>query len=318
MKRLVAASLFLFLTNLHAQNFPSGPLRMIVAFPPGGGADVAARIVAQELGQQLGQSVVVENVAGAGGTIGASRAAQATPDGYTLFLGTPSTHGTNPAVYPKLPYDPVKDFAPIAFLGSSPFMLITRPDFKASTVKELIAEAKAHPGELNYASYGNGSINHLIGENFLSLADIKAGHVPYRGGAPAMQDLMASRVDYTFDGSTALGQIRSGKVKVLGVGTPQRWSVLPNVPTIAEAGVPGFEAFTWYGLFAPAATPKPIVDALNAKVNAAIQTPSAKEAFAKQSIDPAGGAPDVLARQVQTEIGRWMKVAKEKGISIKE
>ena len=318
MKRLVAASLFLFLTNLHSQNFPSGPVRMIVAFPPGGGADVAARIVAQELGQQLGQSVVVENVAGAGGTIGASRAAQAAPDGYTLFLGTPSTHGTNPAVYPRLPYDPVKDFAPIAFIGSSPFMLITRPDFKASTVKELIAEAKAHPGELNYASYGNGSINHLIGENFLSLADIKAGHVPYRGGAPAMQDLMASRVDYTFDGSTALGQIRSGKVKVLGVGTPQRWSVLPNVPTISEAGVPGFEAFTWYGLFAPAATPKPIVDTLNAKVNAAIQTPSAKEAFAKQSIDPAGGAPEVLARQVQTEIGRWMKVAKEKGISIKE
>src|SRR4051794_32402551 len=197
MKRLLAALLYFVMVNAQGQAFPAQPLKLIVAFPPGGGADVAARIVAHEMGQQLGQSMVVENVGGAGGTIGAARAAQATPDGYTLFLGTPSTHGTNPAVYPKLPYDPVKDFAPIAFIGSSPFMLITRPDFKASTVKELISEARANRGQLNYASYGNGSINHLIGENFLSMADIKAGHVPYRGGAPAMQDLMAGRVDYT-------------------------------------------------------------------------------------------------------------------------
>src|SRR5207237_5354388 len=165
----------------------------------------------------------------------------------------------------------------------------------------LIALAKAQPGVLNYASYGNGSINHLIGELFLSKADIKVGHVPYRGGAPALADLMAERVDYAFDGSAALGQIRSGKVKVLAVGSPQRWGVLPEVPTVAEAGVPGFEAFTWYGLFAPAATPRPIVEVLNARMNAALRSPSAKESFAKQSIDPAGGPPEVLARQAQTE-----------------
>lgn len=316
MNRLLAAFLLLFAVNASGQSYPSQTIRLIVAFPPGGGADVAARIIAQELGPQLGQNVVVENVAGAGGTIGAARAAQSAADGYTLFLGTPSTHGTNPAVYSKLPYDPVKDFAPIALIGSSPFMLLTKPDFKGSTVKELISEARANPGALNYASYGNGSINHLIGENFLSMADIKAGHVPYRGGAPAMQDLMASRVDYTFDGSAALGQVRAGKVKVLAVGSPKRWSVLPDVPTVAEAGVPGFEAFTWYGLFAPVATPAPIVGVLNAKLNAAIQTPAAKDAFAKQSIDPAGGAPEVLARQVQTEIDKWVKVAREKQITL--
>jgi tripartite-type tricarboxylate transporter receptor subunit TctC len=197
-------------------------------------------------------------------------------------------------------------------------MLITRTGMKAASVKELITEAKAHPGELNYASYGNGSINHLIGELFLSMADIKAAHVPYRGGAPAMADLVGGRVDYTFDGSAALGQVRSGKAKVLAVGSPQRWSVLPDVPTIAEAGVPGFEAFTWYGLFAPAATPKNLIDFLNAKVNAALQTPGAKEQFAKQSIDVIGGTPAALGQHVQNEIGKWVKVAKAKNITVAE
>jgi tripartite-type tricarboxylate transporter receptor subunit TctC len=317
MKRFLALLLLLSGTAL-AQTFPTQPVRLIVAFPPGGGTDVAARILAGELGQQLGQSVIVENVGGAGGQIGATRAAQSPADGHTLFLGTPSTHGTNPAVYPKLTYDPVKDFAPIGLVGSSPFMLVVKKEMKANTVKEFIAEARSHPGTLNYASYGNGSINHLIGEFFLSLTDLKVGHVPYRGGAPAMADLMAGRVDYTFDGSAALGPIRAGKVKVLAVGSPKRWNVLPDVPTVAEAGVPGFEAFTWYGLFAPAATPKPIIDLLNTKLNAALQTQSAKDSFAKQSIDVAGGPPEVLAKQVQGEIARWTNVAKQKGIKLSE
>lgn len=316
MKILAAALLALFTLGASAQNYPTQSLRMIVAFPPGGGADVAARIVSIELGRELGQSVVVENVGGAGGQIGAQRAASAAPDGYTLFLGTPSTHGTNPAVYPKLSYDPIKDFAPVVLLGSSPFMLITRADMKVASVKELIAEAKARPGQLNYASYGNGSINHLIGELFFSMADIKAVHVPYKGGAPAMADLVAGRVDFTFDGSAALGQVRTGKAKVLAVGSPQRWSVLPDVPTVSEAGVPGFEAFTWYALFAPAATPRPIIDFLNAKANAALKTQSAKDQFAKQSIDPIGGTPAQLAQHVQKEIDKWVKVAKAKNITI--
>ena len=318
MTRLLAAALFFFSLSVFGQAFPTQPVRMIVAFPPGGGADVAARIVANELGQQLSQSVIVENVGGAGGQIGATRAAQSPADGHTLFLGTPSTHGTNPAVYPKLTYDPIRDFAPIGLIGSSPFMLVVKKEMKANSVKEFLAEARAQPGTLNYASYGNGSINHLIGEFFLSLTDLKVGHVPYRGGAPAMADLMAGRVDYTFDGSAALGPIRSGKVKVLAVGSSKRWSVLPDVPTVAEAGVPGFEAFTWYGLFAPAATPKPIIDLLNTKLNAALQTPGAKDHFAKQSIDVAGGPPEVLAKQVQNEIARWTSVAKQKGIKVAE
>jgi tripartite-type tricarboxylate transporter receptor subunit TctC len=318
MTRLLAAGLFFFSVSVFGQAFPTQPVRMIVAFPPGGGADVAARIVANELGQQLSQSVIVENVGGAGGQIGATRAAQSPADGHTLFLGTPSTHGTNPAVYPKLTYDPVKDFAPIGLIGSSPFMLVVKKEMKANSVKEFLAEARAQPGTMNYASYGNGSINHLIGEFFLSLTDLKVGHVPYRGGAPAMADLMAGRVDYTFDGSAALGPIRSGKVKVLAVGSSKRWGVLPDVPTVAEAGVPGFEAFTWYGLFAPAATPKPIIDLLNTKLNAALQTQGAKDNFAKQSIDVAGGPPEVLAKQVQNEIARWTSVAKQKGIKVAE
>jgi tripartite-type tricarboxylate transporter receptor subunit TctC len=187
---------------------------------------------------------------------------------------------------------------------------------KAANVKDLIAEAKARPGQLNYASYGNGSINHLIGELFFSMADIRAVHVPYKGGAPAMADLMAGRVDFTFDGSAALGPIRQGKAKVLAVGSPQRWSVLPDVPTVSEAGVSGFEAFTWYALFAPAATPRPIIDILNAKVNAALKTQSAREQFAKQSIDVIGGTPEALAKHVETEIGKWVKVARAKNITI--
>jgi tripartite-type tricarboxylate transporter receptor subunit TctC len=301
-----------------AQSYPTQSLKVIVAFPPGGGADVAARIMATHLGDNIGQSVVVENVTGAGGTIGTARAAQAPADGYTLLVGTPSTHGANVAVYPKLSYDPVRDFAPIALLGSSPLMLLATPSFPASSVAELLALARAKPGEVNYASYGNGSINHLAGELFSSLADIKVTHIPYRGGAPALADLMAGRVQYTLDGTASLGHVKSGKVKILGVTTPQRWRVFPDVPTVAESGVPGFDVITWYGLFAPAATPKPILEFLNARVNAALRTPGAQEGFAKLSLDVAGGPPEVLAKQVQNEIAKWVDVARKRNIQITE
>ena len=301
-----------------AQQYPAQTLRMIVAFPPGGGADVAARIIAQPLAEGLGQSVVVENVSGAGGTIGTARAAQAAPDGYTLFVGTPSTHGTNPAVYPKLSYDPVRDFAPIGLIGASPFLLVAAPSLKATSVAELLALARAHPGELDYASYGNGTINHLVGELFSSMADIKVSHIPYRGGAPAMVDLLAGRVQYTFDSTAALPQIRSGKVKLLGVTSEKRWGVLPEVPTVAESGLPGFSAYTWYGLFAPAATPAPIIELLNRQLNAALATPGAKAGLAKLSLDSGGGAPDVLGKIVQNEIGKWAEVARKRNIRIDE
>lgn len=301
-----------------AQQYPAQQIKLLVAFPAGGGADVAARILASSLGDQLGQSVIVENVSGAGGTIGTARAAHATPDGYTLFVGTPSTHGSNVAVYSKLDYDPVRDFAPVMLIGASPFMLLAAPSFEAKSVKDLIALAKAKPGLVNYASYGNGSINHLAGELFASLANIDVAHIPYRGSAPAMTDLIAGRVQYTFDGPAALGQVKGGKVKLLAVTSKQRWSVFPDVPTVAEAGVPGFDVVTWFGLFAPSGTPKGIVDLLNAKANAAIQTQAAKDGLSQLSLDSGGGNPEVLANQVRAEIDKWVEIARKRNIKVSE
>ena len=300
----------------HAQQYPAQPVKLIVPFPVGGGADIAARVVAQHMGTELGQTVFVENYGGAGGTIGTSRAAQAAPDGYTLFVGTPSTHGTNPAVYTKLPYDPIRDFAPIGLIGTSPFLLIAHPSVKAQSAKELIALARSHPGELNYASFGNGSINHLGLELFNSLANIDAKHVPYRGGAPALADLIAGRVQYTFDGSAALPAIKAGQVKLLAVGSGQRWHVFADTPTVSESALPGFELTTWYGLFAPAKTPQAAIDLMNAKLNAALAVPQAKDSFAKMGFDPAGGAPDVLVKKVRDEVAKWTDIARQKNIHI--
>jgi tripartite-type tricarboxylate transporter receptor subunit TctC len=301
-----------------AQQYPSKPIQLIVAFPAGGGADIAARVLARALSEQLGQSMVVENISGAGGTIGTAKAAHAAPDGYTLFIGTPSTHGTNAAVYPTLPYDPVKDFAPVMLIGTSPFMLLVAPNLEAKSVPELIALAKANPGRLDYASYGNGSINHLVAELFASMAAIEVTHVPYKGSAPAMGDLVGGRVQYTFDGPAALGQVKGGKVKLLAVTSKNRWSVFPDVPTIAESGVPGFSAITWFGLFAPAGTPQAIVDLLNEKGNAAIRTAASRDGFAQLSVDIVGGTPDALARQVRTEIDTWVDIARKRNIRINE
>ena len=318
MRRLCALLLLALALPVFAQQYPSQTIRLLVAFPPGGGADVAARILAASLSEQVGQSVVVENVSGAGGTIGTARAAHAAPDGYTLLVGTPSTHGSNVAVYPNLDYDPVRDFAPVMLIGTSPFMLLASPTLEARSVQDLLALAKAKPGQINFASYGNGSINHLAGELFASLAGIDVTHVPYRGSPPAMADLIAGRVQYTFDGPAALGQVKGGKVKLLAVTSGKRWAAFPEVPTVAESGVPGFDVITWFGLFAPAATPKPIIDLLNARANAAIRTQAARDGFAQIAFDPAGGAPDVLARQVRGEIDKWVDIARKRNIKLTE
>ena len=315
MFRFLALLLLAVAIPATAQQYPTQPIKLVVPFPPGGGADAAARILASSLGEQLGQSIVVENYAGAGGTIGTSRAARAAPDGYTLLVGTPSTHGANSAVYEHLTYDPVKDFAPVMLIGSSPFLLVANPAFPAGSVKDLIALAKAKPGTVNYASYGTGSINHLVGELFASLAGVTVTHVPYRGGGPAMIDLVAGRVEYEFDSTAAMGQIKAGKVKLLAVTSPTRWSVYPDTPAVAET-LPGFDASTWYGLFAPAGTPKALVDLLNAKANAAIRTPAAQAALKELSIDPAGGGPDVLGARVRAEVDRWSAIAHQRNIRV--
>jgi tripartite-type tricarboxylate transporter receptor subunit TctC len=316
LRRLAALLFALAACPAFAQAYPTRSIQLIVPFAAGGGADVAARVLASALGAQLGQTVVVENVTGAGGTIGTAKVAHAAPDGYTLLLGTPSTHGTNVAVYQHLDYDAVKDFAPVMLIGTSPFMLLTSPKTDVKSVKDLIADAKAHPGKINFASYGNGSINHLVAELFNSMAGIDVAHVPYRGSAPAMSDLIAGRVQYTFDGPAALGQVRGHTVNLIAVTSKSRWAVFPDVPTVAESGLPGFEAITWFGLFAPAGTPKAVLDLLNAKANAAIHTPPATEGFGKLSIDVAGGAPDVLAKQVRHEIDTWVDIARKRNIKL--
>jgi tripartite-type tricarboxylate transporter receptor subunit TctC len=299
-----------------AQTYPHQGIKIIMPFPAGGGADAVGRIIAQHLNDSMGQSVIVENVVGAGGTIGTARAAQAAADGYTLFVGTPSTHGTNVAVYPKLAYDPVKDFAPIALIATSPLMLIAAPTLPAASVADLIKLARDKPGELAFGSFGTGSINHLAIELFQSMANIRTNHIPYRGSAPAMTDLIAGRIHYTVDGPAALSFIKASTVKLLGVGSSQRWNVFPDTPTIAESGVAGYEALTWFGLFAPAATPKPILEILNSKLNAALTTDRAKQSFEKLGLDAAGGAPDVLAKTVQDEIRKWVDIARDKNIRI--
>jgi tripartite-type tricarboxylate transporter receptor subunit TctC len=301
-------------TQDNANHYPNQPVKIIVPFAAGGGADVVARIVAQSLGEALGQSVIVENRAGAGGSLGATFVAQSPPDGYRLLMGTVSTHGTNAAVYNKLGYDPVKDFAPIALVASAPLLLIAGPAAKVKSVADLVAAAKARPGELSFGSFGTGSINHLAAELFNSMAGIKTIHVPYRGSAPAMTDLIGGRIDFAFDGPTSLSYIQAGTVSLLGVANPTRWSVLPDRPTVSESGVPGFVTITWFGLFAPAGTPKPIVDLLNSKMNAALASAAAKEGLAKIGLEPTGGGPDVLAKTVAGDIKKWGDVAREKNI----
>ena len=299
-----------------AQNFPQKTLRIIVPFTPGGAVDAVARVLGQHLSENLGQPVIIENVAGAGGMLGTARAAQSAPDGYTILVGTPSTHGTNVAVYSKLPYDAIKDFVPIALISTSPLVLIASPKVDITSVGELIRRAKEKPGELAYGSFGNGSINHLAAELLLSMSDIKTNHIPYRGSAPAMTDLIAGRIHYTIEGAAALSFIRANTVKFLAVTSSKRWNFFPDIPTVSEAGAPGYKSLTWFGLFAPTGTPKPIVDLLNSKLNEALAREAVKDSFQTLGINPAGGPPHVLAKIVDDEIRKWVNVATEKNIRI--
>jgi len=296
--------------------FPDRPVRLVLPFAAGGGADAVGRLFAQQMSADLGHPVVVENITGAGGMIGTARAARAEPDGYTLLIGTPSTHGTNSAVYTKLTYDPIKDFRPISLLATSPLMLIAAPGFQGKTVQDLVQAAKAAPGALAYGSYGLGSINHLAIEMFLSAAGVQANHIPYKGSAPAMTDLIAGQIQFTIDGPTALGFIRSGKVKLLGTGSAQRWAAFPDTPTIAESGLPGYEALTWFGMFAPAGTPDAVVARLNRAVDRAMTSDKVRTSLAAMGLDPAGGPPEKLGGTVEAEIRKWTAVAKEKSIRL--
>ncbi len=315
---LAAAAACALLPGLAAaQAFPSKPITIIVPFAAGGTTDILARIIAQGMGAELGQSVVVDNRAGAGGNIGGQVAARAPADGYTLFMGTVGTHAINAALYKKMPFDPIKDFAPLTRVANVPNLLVANPAQPFKTVQELIAYAKANPGKINFGSSGSGSSIHLSGELFKSMAKVDMQHVPYKGSAPAVTDLLGNQIAIMFDNMpSAIQHVRSGKLRAIAVTTARRSPELPDVPTIAEAGVPGYEATSWFGMFAPAATPAPVVAQLNATIVKVLAQPDIKKKLAEQGAEAAGETPAQFADFIQKESVKWGKVVKESGASV--
>ena len=298
-----------------AQSYPERAIRLIVPFPAGGTVDSIARTLARELAEALRQPVLVENRAGGAGSIGSEAVAKAAPDGYTLLMGTASTHGTNPAVQKSLPYDPVKDFAPVALVATTPYILVVNPSVPAATTAEFLALVREQPGKLNYGSYGNGSSNHLATELFRSITGADIVHVPYKGGAPAMTDLLAGQVQLMFDVfTTSSPHLRSGKLKLLGVGTVRRSALAPDTPTLAEAGVVGFEASTFFGVFAPAGTPRPIIERLNGEINRALGAADVKERLSAAGADPGGGTPEQLGQLVAAEVAKWTRLVRDRNL----
>ncbi|HEV2008915.1 MAG TPA: tripartite tricarboxylate transporter substrate binding protein, partial [Burkholderiales bacterium] len=312
---LCALAAFAFVPSAHAQSYPAKPIRWIVTFPPGGPTDVIARMVGAKLTEAWGQQVVIDNRAGAGGVIGTELAAKSAADGYTLLFGTSSGLSVNPALSSKLPYDPARDFAPVSLLVINPQILVVNNAVPVNSLKELIALAKSRPGQLNYGSVGRGSPNHLGMELLKSLAGIEMVHVPYKGTSPAVTDLLAGQVQLLFNSMpSVLPLVKSGKLKGLAVGSAQRSPAAPEIPTIAEAGVPGFEYITWYGMFAPARTPVNIVAKLNAQVVKILAEPEMAQRLASQGAEPRSSTPAELATFMRDETERWKKVIRSAGI----
>ncbi|MGH8660141.1 MAG: Bug family tripartite tricarboxylate transporter substrate binding protein [Burkholderiales bacterium] len=291
------------------------PVRFIVPFPPGTTTDVVARLVAQRTGERLGQQIVVDNRAGASGTIGVEMTARATPDGYTWGLGTTSTHALAAILNPKLGYDPLRNFAPVVLLGDSPYFLTTNPALPATNFKEFIAYARAHPGKLHYASVGNFSLGHLSGELLKKAAGIDMVHVPYKGSTLALIDLLAGRIQLNISTIAAsLPQVKAGKLRALAVTTGERVSILPLTPTVAESGFPGYHASLWMGVFVPARTPGTLVAALNRELGSTLRLADVREALAEQAVEPGTGAPEALAKMLRQDTARWRSVISEAGL----
>ncbi len=304
-------------TSALAQAYPTKPVTIIVPFAAGGTTDILARIIGQALTAELGQSVVVDNRAGAGGNIGGQAAAKAAPDGHTLFMGTVGTHAINASLYKKMPFDPVKDFAPLTRVANVPNLLVANPAQPYKSVKDLIAYAKANPGKVNFGSSGNGSSIHLSGELFKSLAKVDMQHVPYKGSAPAVTDLLGNQIGIMFDNMpSAIQHVRSGSLVPLAVTTAKRSPELPNVPTIAEAGVPGYEATSWFGMFAPAGTPAPVLAKLNAAIVKVLAQPDVKKKINEQGAEVYSETPEQFTAFIQAESVKWGKVVKESGASL--
>jgi len=298
-----------------AQTYPAKPIRMIVGFAPGGGTDVVARVISQKLSEWYGQQVIVENRAGATGTIGADVVAKSAPDGYTLIMGHVNSHAIAPSMFKKLPYDALRDFAPVAYVGYVPNVLVVHPSVPAKSMKELIALAKAKPGGLNYASSGTGSTQHLAGEMFKQLAGVDIVHVPYKGSGQAIGDLLAGTVSMNFDTMPpVIDHIKGGRLRALAISTPRRIAQLPDVPTFAEEGMSGFDVTNWYGVMAPAGTPREIVNKLNADINKAMQVPEVRARLEQVGTQMREGSAADFENFQKAEVTKYAKLVKDAGI----
>jgi tripartite-type tricarboxylate transporter receptor subunit TctC len=300
-----------------AQAWPAKPIRIVVPFPPGGGTDIIARETSERVSKATGWTFVIDNKPGAGGNLGVDSVAKSPADGYTLVLGQTSNLAINPSLYAKLPYDPQKDLVPVVLIAQAPLVLVTGVGSKYKTLADVTAAAKAKPGQLNFASPGNGTVAHLTSELFQKAAGIKTQHVPYKGAAQALTDVVGGTVElYMSSVPTLLGQIKQGKLRALAVTSAARVDDLPNVPTINESGYKGFDAVTWFGLLAPAGTPKDVVAKVNTEFNKALKAAELRKRLGDEGADAAGGTPDEFALLIKTEIPRWGKVVKDSGARI--
>lgn len=322
MKRIASIALALALMTGLAQaqaDFPNRPVKLVVPFAAGGSTDIVARIIAAKMSEILKQQVIVENRAGAGGNTGAAVVARAAPDGYTVLMGTVATHAINPALYTKMPYDPVKDFAPVSLLVNVPNVVVVHPSLNVKSVSELIALLKANPGKYEYASSGIGTPLHLSGALFESMADVKMVHVPYKGAGPAMVDLVGGQVKIMFDNlPSAIGHIRKGTIIGLAITTKDRSPAAPDMPTVSESGLPGYETYSWNAIFAPAGTPTAVIDKLAKAGIEAVSSPDVKARLADLSAVSVGSTPAQLSDHVKAELAKWGPVVKASGASVDE
>ncbi len=306
-----------FAGTAFSADFPDRQITMVVPFAAGGSTDVVARIIAQKMSEDLGQQVIVQNVAGAGGNLGADNVARAAPDGYTILMGTVATHALNPLILKSTPYDAEKDFAPISLLVVVPNVLVVNPELPAKTVEELLALLKANPGQYSYASSGNGTPLHLSGELFKSMAGVEMEHIPYKGSGPALNDLLGNQVPIMFDNlPSSSGHIKSGTLRALAVTTKDRAASFPDIPTIAESGIPGYETYTWNALFAPAGTPPDVIARLNESAKKTLADPAVAERMKEFSAAIVASSPEELAAHVKAEIAKWTPVVRDAKIQM--
>ena len=314
---LAAAALAVAALSAHAQAYPAKPVRIINPFAPGGATDIIARHMAQKLTEAWGQPVVVENRAGASGALGVEHVAKGAPGGYTLLIATQTTHAANPALYAKLPYDAAKDFAPLTLAGSTPLALMVHPSLQVASVKELVEYLKKNPGKLAYASGGNGTSQHLAMELLKTMTGTFMVHIPYKGAGPAMTDFLGGQVSLMFDNlPTAMPHVRAGKLRAHAVSTAKRTALAPELPTMAESGLPGFELATWFAFFAPAATPREIVQKVSADMRRALGAPDTKERLTAIGVDIVASTPEELGQFHRAELAKWAKIVKDSGAKL--